>query len=168
MGLSGVAFVGCDVGGFGNATAELFARWMGMLYPPHAWSLMTTARHEFGFGDRVERICREYIELRYRLPPHLYTRFGKQLQLVHRFYAHYYTIPQRFQHLHTLTRYCSARHSLHRFIDLNRSRRTQGTWYDWWRRSLARANTYPRPRATGADAAICPGNYSHTSDAVRR
>ncbi|HEY9781850.1 MAG TPA: TIM-barrel domain-containing protein, partial [Leptolyngbyaceae cyanobacterium] len=29
MGLSGVAFVGCDIGGFaGNATAELFARWM--------------------------------------------------------------------------------------------------------------------------------------------
>jgi len=26
-----------------------------------------------GFGDRVERICREYIELRYRLPPYLYT-----------------------------------------------------------------------------------------------
>jgi alpha-glucosidase len=36
MGLSGVAFVGSDIGGFaGNATAELFARWMqvGMLYP---------------------------------------------------------------------------------------------------------------------------------------
>ncbi|HBE52817.1 MAG TPA: alpha-glucosidase, partial [Cyanobacteria bacterium UBA11369] len=50
MGLSGVAFVGCDVGGFaGNATAELFARWMqqAILYPlMRGHSAMTTARHE--------------------------------------------------------------------------------------------------------------------------
>lgn len=80
MGLSGVAFVGCDIGGFaGNATAELFARWMqvGMLYPlMRGHSAMSTARHEpWVFGDRVERICREYIELRYRLLPYLYTLF---------------------------------------------------------------------------------------------
>jgi alpha-glucosidase len=80
MGLSGVAFVGCDIGGFaGNATAELFARWMqvGMLYPlMRGHSAMTTARHEpWVFGDRVERICREYIELRYRLLPYIYTLF---------------------------------------------------------------------------------------------
>jgi alpha-glucosidase len=80
MGLSGVPFVGCDIGGFaGNATAELFARWMqvGMLYPlMRAHSAFTTARHEpWTFGDRVERICREYIELRYRLLPYLYSLF---------------------------------------------------------------------------------------------
>lgn len=80
MGLSGVAFVGCDIGGFaGNATAELFARWMqvGMLYPlMRAHSALNTARHEpWVFGDRVERICREYIELRYQLLPYLYSLF---------------------------------------------------------------------------------------------
>ncbi|HLO50832.1 MAG TPA: TIM-barrel domain-containing protein, partial [Kamptonema sp.] len=78
MGLSGVAFIGCDIGGFaGNATAELFARWMqvGMLYPlMRGHSAMTTARHEpWVFGDRVEKICREYLELRYQLLPYLYT-----------------------------------------------------------------------------------------------
>ncbi|MDX2213334.1 MAG: glycoside hydrolase family 31 protein [Oculatellaceae cyanobacterium bins.114] len=80
MGLSGVAFVGCDIGGFAsNATAELFARWMqvGMLYPlMRGHSAMSTARHEpWVFGDRVETICRDYIELRYRLMPYLYTLF---------------------------------------------------------------------------------------------
>ncbi len=80
MGLSGVAFVGCDIGGFaGNATAELFARWMqvGMLYPlMRAHSALNTARHEpWVFGDRVERICRDYIELRYQLLPYLYSLF---------------------------------------------------------------------------------------------
>lgn len=80
MGLSGVAFVGCDVGGFaGNATAELFARWMqvGMLYPlMRAHSALSTAQHEpWVFGERVESICREYIQLRYRLLPYLYSLF---------------------------------------------------------------------------------------------
>ncbi len=80
MGLSGVAFVGCDIGGFaGNATAELFARWMqiGMLYPlMRAHSAMSTAHHEpWVFGQRVEDICREYINLRYQLLPFFYTLF---------------------------------------------------------------------------------------------
>jgi len=80
MGLSGVAFVGCDVGGFaGNATAELFARWMqvGILYPlMRAHSALSTAQHEpWVFGERVESICREYIQLRYRLVPYLYSLF---------------------------------------------------------------------------------------------
>jgi alpha-glucosidase len=80
LGLSGVAFVGADIGGFaGNATAELFARWMqvGMLYPlMRSHSAMSTAQHEpWVFGDKVEQICREYIELRYRLLPYIYTLF---------------------------------------------------------------------------------------------
>ncbi|MBD2439543.1 glycoside hydrolase family 31 protein [Nostoc sp. FACHB-110] len=80
MGLSGVGFVGCDIGGFaGNATAELFARWMqvGMLYPlMRGHSAMSTARHEpWVFGDRTENICREYINLRYQLLPYIYTLF---------------------------------------------------------------------------------------------
>ena len=37
---------------------------------------MSTAQHEpWVFGERVEKICREYIELRYRLIPYLYTLF---------------------------------------------------------------------------------------------
>ena len=80
MGLSGVAFVGCDVGGFaGNATAELFARWMqqAILYPlMRGHSAMSTARHEpWVFGEKVENICREYINLRYQLLPYIYTLF---------------------------------------------------------------------------------------------
>ncbi|MBH8563725.1 glycoside hydrolase family 31 protein [Nostoc sp. CENA67] len=80
LGLSGVGFVGADIGGFaGNATAELFARWMqvGILYPlMRGHSALTTAQHEpWVFGDRIEKICREYIELRYQLLPYIYTLF---------------------------------------------------------------------------------------------
>lgn len=85
MGLSGVAFVGCDIGGFaGNATAELFARWMqmGILYPlMRGHSALSTAQHEpWVFGEKVEQICREYLELRYRLLPYLYTLFWEATQ----------------------------------------------------------------------------------------
>jgi len=80
LGLSGVPFVGADIGGFaGNATAELFARWMqlGMLYPlMRGHSALSTIQQEpWAFGEKVESICREYIELRYQLLPYIYSLF---------------------------------------------------------------------------------------------
>src|SRR6266487_1177340 len=64
MGLSGVPFVGTDIGGFnGNASGELFARWMqfGALAPfCRSHSMIGTEHHEpWAFGSRIEDICRE-------------------------------------------------------------------------------------------------------------
>jgi alpha-glucosidase len=78
LGLSGVAFCGADIGGFfGNATPELFARWieLGALYPfARGHSVRGSAPHEpWVFGDEVTAIARRYLELRYRLLPYLYT-----------------------------------------------------------------------------------------------
>lgn len=143
MGLSGVAFVGCDIGGFaGNATAELFARWMqvGMLYPlMRGHSAMTTARHEpWVFGDRVERICREYIELRYRLLPYLYTLFWEAATagaaILRPLLYHFPNDPNTY----TLYDQVLLGPSLmaapiyrpgieHRAVYL-----PEGSWYDWW------------------------------------
>lgn len=80
MGLSGVPFVGTDIGGFfGDASGELFARWMqfGALSPfCRGHSCAGTQRHEpWVFGPRVEAICRDYLQLRYRLLPYFYTLF---------------------------------------------------------------------------------------------
>jgi len=80
MGLSGVPFVGTDIGGFfDNAEGELFARWMqfGALMPfSRGHSHTETGPHEpWAFGPRVEAICREYLQLRYRLLPYFYTLF---------------------------------------------------------------------------------------------
>jgi alpha-glucosidase len=78
MGLSGVAFVGADIGGFTeNATPELFARWVevGSLYPfcrGHS-SAGTRWQEPWTFGSQVENIARMYLDLRYRLLPYLYT-----------------------------------------------------------------------------------------------
>lgn len=143
MGLSGVAFVGCDIGGFaGNATAELFARWMqvGMLYPlMRGHSAMTTAQHEpWVFGDRVERICREYINLRYQLLPYIYTLFWEAATtgtpILSPLLYHFPNDPNTY----TLYDQVLLGPSLmaapiyrpgieHRAVYL-----PQGTWYDWW------------------------------------
>jgi alpha-glucosidase len=80
LGLSGVPFVGADIGGFwGDAEPELFARWIqvGVLYP-----LMrghSHARHRpnepWEFGAEVEEVARAALRLRAELRPYLYALF---------------------------------------------------------------------------------------------
>ncbi|MEW8979651.1 MAG: glycoside hydrolase family 31 protein [Symbiobacterium sp.] len=82
MGLSGVPFVGVDIGGFqGDCDGELFARWveLGAFLPfCRNHSAMGTADQEpWAFGPEVEEIARRYITLRYRLLPFLYNEFYK-------------------------------------------------------------------------------------------
>eukprot|EP00897_Mesotaenium_endlicherianum_P004111 jgi/Mesen1/3728/ME000203S02822 len=80
LAMSGQPFVGPDIGGFaGDATPQLFARWMGIgaLLPfCRAHSETGTRDHEpWSFGPQCERVCRMALERRYRLLPHLYTLF---------------------------------------------------------------------------------------------
>lgn len=80
MGLSGIPFVGVDIGGFaGNASGELFARWMqfGILMPfCRGHTTHFSKDHEpWAFGPQIESICKTYLQLRYRLLPYLYTLF---------------------------------------------------------------------------------------------
>ncbi len=80
MGLSGLGFYGCDVGGFGgNCTPELLVRWtqLGAFYPffrNHS-AIGSCNQEPWVFGPDVEQACREAIELRYHLIPYLYQLF---------------------------------------------------------------------------------------------
>lgn len=82
MGVSGVPFVGVDIGGFQrDANGELFARWvqMGAFLPfcrNHS-ALDTIDQEPWSFGPEVEDIARQYLRLRYRLLPFLYNEFYK-------------------------------------------------------------------------------------------
>jgi alpha-glucosidase len=78
MGLSGQPYCGPDIGGFsGNPSAELYLRWLQMaVFLPfcRTHSATGTARREpWVFGEPTTRIVREYLNLRYRLMPYLYT-----------------------------------------------------------------------------------------------
>ncbi len=80
MGLSGLAFTGYDVGGFvGNADEKLFARWIsiGAFSPFFRGHSMINSRDSepWAYGEKVEEISRNYIKLRYRLLPYLYSLF---------------------------------------------------------------------------------------------
>ena len=77
-GLSGLAYYGSDIGGYLGDTRspELYVRWMqhGALTPtmrPHGVDNVPT--EPWRFGAEAERISREFVRLRYRLMPYLYT-----------------------------------------------------------------------------------------------
>jgi alpha-glucosidase len=82
MGLSGVPYTGMDVGGFtGNPSPALFARWMSIgafspFYRIHS-AINTKEADPWSFGEEVEAICKNYIRLRYRLLPYLYSTFAE-------------------------------------------------------------------------------------------
>ncbi|HEX6289430.1 MAG TPA: TIM-barrel domain-containing protein, partial [Herpetosiphonaceae bacterium] len=143
MGLSGVPFVGCDIGGFfGNATGELFARWMqlGVLYPfMRGHSELGTKRHEpWVFGERVEQICREYIELRYRLLPYIYALFWEAATtgapILRPLLYHFPNDPRTYD-LHdqvVLGPSLLAAPIYRPGVEYRAVYLPAGTWYDWW------------------------------------
>ena len=77
MGLSGMPFVGVDIGGFAEApTAELYTRWLqlGVFYPfmrTHT-TFGTPDQDPWSYGSEHEALNRRAIELRYELLPHIY------------------------------------------------------------------------------------------------
>jgi alpha-glucosidase len=80
LGLSGQPFAGPDIGGFnGDATPELFARWMGIgsLLPfARGHTVLGSVDHEpWSFGTECERVCKLALDRRMRLLPYLYTVF---------------------------------------------------------------------------------------------
>ncbi|MCR2806782.1 glycoside hydrolase family 31 protein [Paenibacillus soyae] len=85
LGLSGVSFAGPDIGGFAHhCSGELLARWtqMGALFPycrNHS-ELRSIRQEPWSFGPDIEAICREYIGLRYRLMPLIYSVFRESAE----------------------------------------------------------------------------------------
>jgi len=80
MGLAGLSFTGVDIGGFvGEATPQLFTRWMqiGAFSPLFRGHTMINSRDSepWSYGEEAEEISRNFIRLRYRLMPYLYTAF---------------------------------------------------------------------------------------------
>ena len=82
LGISGMAFSGVDVGGFmGETSAKLFGRWITIgaftpFFRVHKAS-DEKASEPWSYGERVENISRNYISLRYRLMPYLYSAFAE-------------------------------------------------------------------------------------------
>jgi len=82
LSISGVPFVGADIGGFtGSPSAELYTRWLqaAALTPfmrTHS-AIDTAPREPWTHGSPFEAINRASIELRYVFLPYLYTLFAQ-------------------------------------------------------------------------------------------
>ena len=80
MGLAGVPFTGYDIGGFvGEPSPALFCKWLqiGVFTPMFRLHSMINTRdaEPWSFGEQVEEISRNFINLRYRLLPYIYSCF---------------------------------------------------------------------------------------------
>ncbi len=82
LGLSGLAWVGTDIGGYaGHATGELLTRWVELgIFQPFcrnhaAWN--TRPQEPWAFGEPYEGHIRKLLQLRQRLIPYLYSLFDE-------------------------------------------------------------------------------------------
>ena len=78
LGLSGVPFVGSDIGGYsGNASPELYARWLALgSISPFSRAHVTSGvpgQEPWMFGDAVTAAARARLGDRYHLMPYLYS-----------------------------------------------------------------------------------------------
>lgn len=82
MSVSGYSFVGSDIGGFAEQpNGELFVRWMQLAVFHPFCRTHSSGDHgdqePWSFDENVTNIVREFINLRYKLLPYLYTMFWK-------------------------------------------------------------------------------------------
>ena len=80
MGLSGVPYVGMDIGGFmGNPSPELFIRWLSLgVYSPlfrNHTHIGYNYREPWVFGEFNTNTIRGILEQRYKILPYLYSTF---------------------------------------------------------------------------------------------
>jgi len=80
LGMTGVPVGGYDIGGFvDECSPALFARWLAVAaFAPffRVHSMVNSRDSEpWAYGEEVEEISRNYINLRYKLMPYLYTAF---------------------------------------------------------------------------------------------
>jgi alpha-glucosidase len=85
LGLSGVPFTGNDIGGFHyDSSPQLYARWIALgAFSPffRGHSMVNTGDSEpWSYGEGVEEIARNYINLRYSFLPYLYSVFHESSQ----------------------------------------------------------------------------------------
>lgn len=83
LGLSGMPYVGTDIGGFGSdTTKELMCRWieLGSLSPfcRNHNALACKDQEPWKFDEETLEIYRKYLKLRYALLPYLYDLFRQQ------------------------------------------------------------------------------------------
>lgn len=153
LGLSGMAYVGTDVGGFGSdVTPELLCRWVQVgcfspLFRNHSCK-GTIYQEPWQFDEQTREINKKYISLRYRLLPYLYDLFRELeqegLPVMRPLVLHYSEDSE--------VRNCNdeflfgERILVAPVVEQGKTRRMvylpAGTWYDYWTKEKLEGNQY--------------------------
>ncbi|HPE58217.1 MAG TPA: glycoside hydrolase family 31 protein [Bacteroidales bacterium] len=85
MGLSGIPFVGPDLGGYiGDGNKDLYRRWIQVgIFSPYLRNhkgYLTPANEPWSYGEENEAISKTWIGFRYRLMPYIYSKFYEASQ----------------------------------------------------------------------------------------
>ena len=85
LGVSGVPFTGMDIGGFtGGPSVGLFSRWIQLgAFTPYFrnhTAVNTKSSEPWTYGEEVTEIARNFVSLRYKLLPYLYSTFYEAAQ----------------------------------------------------------------------------------------
>jgi alpha-glucosidase len=85
LGMAGVPYAGYDVGGFvGESSVALYTRWVsiGAFAPFFRGHTMINSRDSepWSYGEEAEEISRNYINMRYKLMPYIYSLFFEASQ----------------------------------------------------------------------------------------
>jgi alpha-glucosidase len=85
LGLSGVPFVGYDIGGYiGDGSKSLYTRWIEVgVFSPFCRNhreFFGAANEPWAYGEEAEAISKTFISFRYRLLPYLYSAFYEASQ----------------------------------------------------------------------------------------
>ncbi len=153
LGLSGMAFVGTDVGGFSfDCTGELLSRWVQVgcftpLFRNHS-AANTRDQEPWTFDERTEHINRKYIQLRYRILPYIYDQLWRSektgLPLIRPLMLHY----QEDQLTHNLNDQflCGDAVMVAPIVQQGQTVRQvylpQGTWFDYWSKQVHSGGAY--------------------------
>ncbi|MGN0298735.1 MAG: glycoside hydrolase family 31 protein [Lachnospiraceae bacterium] len=153
LGLSGMAYVGTDIGGFGSdTTPELLSRWIevGCFSPlcrNHSCK-GSIYQEPWRFDEQTLTINRKYISLRYRLLPYFYDLFRelelKGLPILRPLVLHYQNDPEvkncndEFMvGEHILVAPVLEQGKTMRMVYL-----PEGIWYDYWTKEEVQGNQY--------------------------
>ncbi|BDD05365.1 glycoside hydrolase family 31 protein [Aureibacter tunicatorum] len=85
MSMSGIPYMSSDLGGFagGQKDSELYARWLQFgafnpIFRPHGGALDGIPSEPIFFDEKTQEVVKNYIDMRYRLMPYIYTMAWEQ------------------------------------------------------------------------------------------
>ena len=155
MGLSGLSFVGSDVGGFiGVPSSALYTRWMELgaftpFFRGHS-AINQKDKEPWAFGDEVEGWVRNIISLRYEMLPFFYNEFHNStetgLPIMRPMFLNYQDDEECYsgnaEHQFMIGDNLLVAPILNETSSFKNLYLPEGKWFDWWTGKIYKGNMW--------------------------